>query len=114
MDQLQGRRAHLRPIVLLAIHTGMRKSELLNLRWPNVDFARGLNPCDELTPRAHEGKEESPDPDEPGREGNSFVAAYSKSEQAPGKRIRLSQPSDRETRPRGKDSVHECLRGREN
>ena len=26
------------PIVMMAIHTGMRKSELLNLRWSDVDF----------------------------------------------------------------------------
>jgi integrase len=42
MNQLTGRRAHLHSIVLLAIHSGMRKSELLNLRWPNVDFAREI------------------------------------------------------------------------
>jgi integrase len=39
---LSGQSAHLRPIVLLAINTGMRKSELLSLRWPNVDFARSI------------------------------------------------------------------------
>ena len=42
MGHLTGRRAHLRAVVLLAIHTGMRKGELLGLRWPNVDFARGV------------------------------------------------------------------------
>lgn len=30
----------LKPFVVLALHTGMRKSELLNLKWKNVDFAR--------------------------------------------------------------------------
>jgi integrase len=39
---LRGRRGHLLPIVQLAIHTGLRKSELLSLRWANVDFQRGL------------------------------------------------------------------------
>jgi integrase len=39
---LTGPRAALRPVVILAIHTGMRRGELLNLRWPNVDFTRGL------------------------------------------------------------------------
>jgi integrase len=40
--QLTGRREHLKPIVIVAIHTGMRRGELLNLKWKNVDFARGL------------------------------------------------------------------------
>jgi len=39
---LIGPRASLRPLVMLAIHTGMRRGELLSLRWANVDFARGL------------------------------------------------------------------------
>lgn len=29
---------HLRPIVITALNTGMRKSEILNLKWVNVDF----------------------------------------------------------------------------
>lgn len=28
--------------MILAIHTGMRRGELLSLRWANVDFSRGL------------------------------------------------------------------------
>src|SRR5262249_19344181 len=36
-----GRRAHLRPIVMLAIQTGMRRKEILTLTWPQVDLARG-------------------------------------------------------------------------
>jgi integrase len=39
---LTGPRADLRPLVILAIHTGMRRGELLSLRWANVDFERGL------------------------------------------------------------------------
>jgi integrase len=31
---------HLRPIVLTALLTGMRRGEILNLRWPQVDFKR--------------------------------------------------------------------------
>ena len=31
---------HLRPIVVTALHTGMRLSEILNLKWRNVDFER--------------------------------------------------------------------------
>ncbi|MGH9759792.1 MAG: tyrosine-type recombinase/integrase, partial [Blastocatellia bacterium] len=42
MDALTGRRAHLKPLVAMAIHTGMRRGELLKLSWRHVDFARGL------------------------------------------------------------------------
>jgi integrase len=42
MAVLNGPRASLCPLVVLAIHTGMRRGELLSLRWANVDFARGL------------------------------------------------------------------------
>jgi integrase len=42
MEQLVGRRAHLRPIVQLAIQTTLRKSELLGLRKANLDFERNL------------------------------------------------------------------------
>jgi integrase len=33
---------HLRPIVLTALNTGMRKSEILKLRWDQVDFKHGF------------------------------------------------------------------------
>jgi integrase len=36
------RRAHLRPIVVAAIDTGMRRGEILALRWRDVDFEHGL------------------------------------------------------------------------
>lgn len=42
MEHLVGRRAHLRPIVELAIQTTLRKSELLSLRKANLDFDRNL------------------------------------------------------------------------
>ena len=42
MAALTGRRAHLAPLVQVAIQTGMRRGELLRLRWQNVDFARGV------------------------------------------------------------------------
>jgi integrase len=32
----------LRPLLIAALHTGMRRGELLNLTWRDVDFARGL------------------------------------------------------------------------
>src|SRR5579859_2760855 len=34
--------AHLKPIVELAYYTGMRKSEILGLRWEQVDFHHGI------------------------------------------------------------------------
>lgn len=37
-----GPRAHLRPIIVLAVNTGMRRGDLLGLTWLCVDFERGL------------------------------------------------------------------------
>jgi integrase len=34
--------AHLRPIVIMAMNTGMRKGEILNLKWDNVDLKNGF------------------------------------------------------------------------
>jgi integrase len=39
---LDNQRTGLRPLVVLAINTGMRRGELLSLRWANIDFERGL------------------------------------------------------------------------
>lgn len=33
---------HLKPIVITALHTGMRKSEILKLRWDQVDLKHGF------------------------------------------------------------------------
>ena len=33
---------YLRPVIMVALNTGMRKNELLNLRWENVDFDNDL------------------------------------------------------------------------
>jgi integrase len=33
---------HLRPIVTVALHTGMRKGELLNLSWNQLNFEQGI------------------------------------------------------------------------
>ena len=33
---------YLKPIVTVALHTGMRKGEILNLKWSNIDFAQGF------------------------------------------------------------------------
>src|ERR1041385_8972629 len=42
MGKITGRRKHLYPLVALALGTGMRRGELLNLSWPHVDFLRGV------------------------------------------------------------------------
>jgi integrase len=34
--------SHLKPIVITALNTGMRKSEILNLQWDNVDLKHGF------------------------------------------------------------------------
>ncbi|MGB7296274.1 MAG: tyrosine-type recombinase/integrase [Candidatus Aminicenantales bacterium] len=33
--------AHVRPIIICALHTGMRRGEILGLRWDQVDFGNG-------------------------------------------------------------------------
>ena len=33
---------YLKPIVIVALHTGMRKGELLGLQWPQIDFEQGI------------------------------------------------------------------------
>jgi integrase len=41
MAQLTGQREHIRLIVIVALHTGMRMGEIVNLKRENIDFHRG-------------------------------------------------------------------------
>jgi integrase len=41
LDACTGRRTHLRPIIITAVDTAMRRGELFKLRWRDVDFAKG-------------------------------------------------------------------------
>lgn len=45
--QAKGRHPLLYPLVLLAISTGMRKGEILGLRWRDIDLAKGVIRVDE-------------------------------------------------------------------
>ena len=51
--QLTGQRAHLRPLVIVAIGTGMRLGDQLSLGWEQVDFQRNLI----YAPNARMGKD---------------------------------------------------------
>lgn len=39
LDACEG---HIKPIVILALNTGMRKREILNLRWQDIDIEKGI------------------------------------------------------------------------
>ncbi len=40
--KVETKRAHLKPLITLALDTGMRRGELFKLRWQDVDFENGL------------------------------------------------------------------------
>jgi integrase len=42
LSVLTGPRGHLLPLVVIAIGTGMRRGDLFNLTWEQIDFQRGL------------------------------------------------------------------------
>jgi integrase len=44
---------NLRPLLSLAVHTGMRKAEILSLRWPQVDLERGTLSLSALDTKTH-------------------------------------------------------------
>jgi integrase len=46
----------LRPLVLCALHTGMRRGELLALRWRSVDFERGCLTVEPATEKTGRGR----------------------------------------------------------
>lgn len=50
------RRAHIRPLIIAAIDTGMRFGELLRLRWSDVDFAANLIRVRKTTTKTWEGR----------------------------------------------------------
>lgn len=42
LDACQGRYEHLRPIIVTALYTGMRRGEIFSLKWSDVDFKASL------------------------------------------------------------------------
>ncbi|MBX3291578.1 MAG: site-specific integrase [Acidobacteria bacterium] len=53
LDASVGRRAHIRPLIILAVDTAMRRGELFKLRWEDVDL-----PLRQITIKAENAKTE--------------------------------------------------------
>ncbi|MDI6751403.1 MAG: site-specific integrase [bacterium] len=49
--------SHLKPIVITALNTGMRKGEILNLKWDNIDLRHGFISLDGKDTKNGERKE---------------------------------------------------------
>jgi integrase len=56
MAALMARGAHLRPLILLAINTGMRRGQILSLAWRNGDFQRGVIHVTKYKDRLRQGR----------------------------------------------------------
>ena len=98
--QLTGQRAHLRPLVIVAIGTGTRLGDQLSLGWEQVDFQRNLI----YVPNAKTGKD-YPLPMNKGRETRTSGASRTTHRQ----RVCLRQSEDRHACQRNQEGLQDRL-----